>query len=275
MYVYRYTQKSPVQTSASKSPQSVQRIFGILEFLAHSENGETLASIARYLESPKNSVVSLLAGMLLKEHITRDEQAVYRLGPAMLALSASIVGGMNLPGLVRPALERLMEETGETALAGILPPGAEMLTYIEKAESRNPMRYTVPVGERRELYCTAMGKLILAFMDPAEQAKYLKRVKLAPLTRTTITSARKLKAEIAAIRETGVASTSDERIAGASAIAAAVVDKNGKFVVGIGIVGPSVRLGPRATEHRSALVREAREMSRLVAGAAGALTLRP
>lgn len=256
-----------MKPAAIPSPQSVQRIFGILELLSLSKDGETLSALARHLDAPKNSVVSLLAGMLQKDHVTRDERAVYRLGPAMLQLSLRIAGGVRLRGLVRPALERTRDATGETALAGRLLPGQDQLTYIEKAESLNPMRYTVPVGERRELYSTAAGKLMLAFMPQGELDAFLARAELAPLTGTTITDAAQLRAELQRIRETGVSTTLDERIAGASAIATPVLDGQGRLVVSLGVVGPSARIHPRLAACTDALVHEARQLSALVADA--------
>jgi DNA-binding IclR family transcriptional regulator len=247
----------------------------MLDLLSRAEDGETLSSIARHLAAPKNSVVSLLAGMLQSDHVSRDERAVYRLGPATLQLSLRIAGGVRLRGLVRPALERIRDATGETALAGMALPGQDLLAYIEKAESLHPMRYTVPIGERREFHSTAAGKLILAFMPQQELEACLQRIDLTPLTGTTITSVTRLKAELKRIRQSGIASTRDERIDGASAIAAAVVDPQGRLVNSLVVVGPSARLLRRADEHTAVLVREARQLSELVAGAGDALKRQP
>lgn len=252
-------------------PQSVQRIFGILDLLSRSEDGETLSRIARHLGAPKNSIVSLLAGMQQNDHVARDERAVYRLGPAMLQLSLRAAGGVRLRGLVRPALERIRDETGETALAGVALPGHDLLSYIEKAESLHAMRYTVPLGERRELYCTAAGKLILAFMPKEELNSCLRRVEFEPHTASTVTSVARLRGELKKIRSCGVASTQDERIVGASGIAAAVVKPQGRLVVSLGTVGPTARIQPHADEHTAVIVREARHLSELVADAGDSL----
>lgn len=249
------------------APQSVGRVFRILDFLSNHPEGESLASIARATEAPKNSVIGLLAGMVEEGYLTRDERALYRIGPTMFGLAIRVAGGMRLPGLVRPTLERLMSETGETALAGTLAPGADVITYFEKVESVNPVRYTVSLGERRELYPTAMGKLVLAFMDPDQRDAYLRSNPLQQFTGSTITSVKALRAELKAIRETGVSHTSNERVIGASAIAAAVFGAQGKFIAGIGIAGPSERIRMHRDEHTKLLVREAKSLSELLAQA--------
>jgi DNA-binding IclR family transcriptional regulator len=249
------------------APQSVGRIFHILDFLSVQPEGESLASIARVTGAPKNSIIGLLAGMVENGYLTRDERAIYRIGPTMFSLAMRIAGGMRLPGLVRPALERLMAETGETALAGTLVSGADVITYFEKVESVSPVRYTVSLGERRELYPTAMGKLVLAFMEPGERDAYLRSHPLHQFTGSTITSVRVLRAELKTIRRTGVSHTSNERVIGASAIAAAVLGAHKQFITGIGIAGPSERIELHREAHTRLLMREANVLSGLLAQA--------
>lgn len=254
----------PVTQLNVAAPQSVGRIFRILDFLATRPEGESLASIARAAEAPKNSIVGLLAGMVENGYITRDERATYRIGPTMFSLAMRVAGGMRLPGLVRPALERLMAGTGETALAGALAPDGDVVTYFEKVESANPVRYTVPLGERRELYPTAMGKLVLAFMAADKRDAYLRTHALQQFTASTVTSVRALRAQLKTIRETGVSHTCNERVIGASAIAAAVLGPQGQFVAGIGIAGPSERIRALREQHTKLLIREAKALSQLL-----------
>jgi DNA-binding IclR family transcriptional regulator len=212
-------------------------------------------------------LVTLLAGLAAEGYVTRDERSLYRIGPAGFSLAARITGGIKLPGLVRPALQRLMEATGETALAGVLSPSEDSVVYIEKAESTNPMRYTVPVGEHRELHCTALGKLALAFMGREQLARCLERLQLQAATNTTITDQPNLLATLEQIRAQGISTTQDERIVGASAIAAALVRPDGRFIAGLAVIGPTARIQPRLEQFTAAVANEARALSQLIASA--------
>lgn len=261
--------------SPAPPPQSVGRILRTLEVLAQSRTGETLSELARALDAPKNSLVTLLAGLVEASYVTRDESALYRIGPAGFSLAAQITGSMKLPGLVRPALQRLMVATGETALAGVLSPGENSVIYVEKAESLNPMRYTVPVGEHRELHCTAMGKLALACMPPEQLQRSLDLVSLEPATSTTITSRRSLLAALTKIRANGVAVSHEERVVGASGVAAPLLAPDGRFVAGLMVIGPTARIKPRMREFTLALTQEARSLSLLIASAPGAFKNSP
>jgi DNA-binding IclR family transcriptional regulator len=248
------------------SPQSVERIFAILGHLATERAGDTLAALARRAGAPKSSVLNLLSGMVESGYVLRDGQARYHLGPSMITLAMSVVAKRGLSELARPVLERLVERTGETALVGTLAPDGEVAMYVDLVESRNPVRYTVSLGERRELYCTAIGKLLLAYMASDRREKYLRACKLQAFTQNTITSVRELRAALAEIRDAGLSRTDAERVAGASAVAAPIFGAEGTFVAGIVVAGPSERMRARAKENEAALSQAAKSLSIAIGG---------
>ncbi len=248
------------------APQSVERIFAVIDHLAADRGGDTLAGIARHVQAPKTSMVGLLAGMLDGGYLARGASGVYTLGPRMLALAMRVTGKDDLALIARPVLARLAGETGETALLGTLAPDASLAMYVDKVESTNPVRYTVSLGERRELYSSAMGKLLLAHMPRPAQEKYLKGEHFRPFTPNTITSARRLREELDAILADGIARTDSERVLGASALAAPVFDPAGAFLVGLGLAGPSERMRQNRRRFQAALREAASRLTALVAG---------
>jgi DNA-binding IclR family transcriptional regulator len=251
---------------SAAAPQSVDRIFAVLDLLAAQPQGESLAGIARAVAAPKTSMVGLLAGMVNAGYLSREASGAYTLGSRMFGLAVRVAARADLHVFARPILSELVQATGETALLGAMAPDAELAMYLDKVESPNPVRYTVATGERRELYASAMGKLLLAYLPEARREKYLKTEKLRSFTANTITSVRDLREEMVRIREQGVARTHAERVAGASALAAPVFGADGAFLVGLGIAGPSDRM--RA--HRSAIERTLKDAAkRLTALAAG------
>ena len=250
------------------APQSVERIFAILDHLAAERGGDTLAGIARKAQAPKTSLVGLLAGMLGGGYVSRDEQGRYTLGPQMLSLSMRVTGGTDLTLLARPLLAELVERTGETALLGTLAPDADLSMYIDKVESANPVRYTVSLGERRELYSSAIGKLLLAFMEKPRREKYLRTEPLRAFTPNTITSVRRLRSELAQIVREGISRTDSERVVGASALAAPVLGPDRRLVVGIALAGPSERVRDNREHLEKHLQEAARRLGELLVGRA-------
>lgn len=262
-----------MQTSATRkldrsqaAPQSVGRIFAIIDVLADMPNGATLSELAVATGSPKSSLVGLLAGLIDERCLVRDESGRYLLGPRLPSLSLRMMSGRELTIVARPILSRLVALTGETAVLGGLSPEGDASIYLDKVESQNPIRYAVNVGDRRELYCTAMGKASLAWLDPVRQRQYLAGVKLRRFTTSTITSMPKLRAEIARIRREGIARSDGERVEHASALAAPIFARGGRFVGAMLIAGPSERMRANGEENERALRWAAAECSRLIGG---------
>jgi DNA-binding IclR family transcriptional regulator len=250
------------------APQSVDRIFSVLDALASPVDGMRLSELARVVATPKSSLAGLLVGMVDGGYLLRGDSGLYRLGPRMFSLATRVVGNMNLSVLARPTLEWLVAQTGETVLLGTLAPSGDRAMYIDKVESPSELRYTVPLGERRELYSTSIGKLLLAHMPPSQQRNYLKKTPLRAFTPSTITSVAVLRKELAAIREEGVSRTRGDRVAGASALSAPVFSFQQELVAGLVVAGPSERMEEREAQHVASLLEAAARLTRALAGKA-------
>ncbi len=113
--------------------------------------------------------------------------------------------------------------------------------YIDKVESQSPLRYSVSLGEQRELYSSAAGKLLLAFMSKPRRDAYLDQNPLVQFTPATITSRAELVKQLEQIRKQGFSFSAGERVENADAIAAAV--RHGSDVLAVLVhAGPSVRM---------------------------------
>lgn len=251
--------------SAQVGPQSVGRIFKILDSIAGARVGASLSDLARITASPKTSLVGLLAGLTAEGCLVRDGAGRYSLGPRVHALAMRAMAGRELTELVHPILEALVEATGETAVLGALAPDAEMALYLDRVESPSPIRYAVTIGERRDLYCTAMGKALLAYFPPADLKRYLKSTRRKKYTAATITDSNELLAEMARVRHEGIARSHDERVNGASALACPIFAGDGSVVAAILIAGPSERMRA-AVQHNERMLRDAAAACTRLAG---------
>lgn len=260
-----------MSATATPSPQSVERILAILELLAAGAEGAGLAELARVIDAPKSSLISLLAGMLAGGYLTKDAGGTYRLGPRMFSLAMRVVGSLDLASLARPVLEQLVADTGETALLGALAPSGDLAIYIDKVESRSSVRYTVSLGEQRELYSSSIGKLLLAHMPPAQQQAYLRCHPLKAFTDHTITSAPVLRQELERIRAQGFAQTRGERVVGADAIAAPVFGVGRQVLAALVVAGPSERMRGNWDGCRRHLMAAAAQLSQRMTGHAAAV----
>lgn len=240
-------------------PRSLTRVLGLFDALAKSPDGLSLAQLNIILESPKSSLLNLLRPLVAAEYLIHHEGR-YRLGTAMFRLSASILSRWNFSKTIRPYMEELAKRSHETIFLGVLDRDLQVVTYVDVIDSRNPVRYAIPVGGSRPLYCTASGRVLLAFEDEEWSERYIRTVKLEAKTDHSLVNRKALRAELVKIRETGISISVGELFADSAGIAAPVLGPNGKVIAAIAIGAPSQRF--RANQ--SAL----REMIAEVAGRA-------
>ena len=145
----------------------------------------------------------------------------------------------------------MSRNSSPTTALGVLTASPPEVVYVDKVESRQRIRYTASLGERRPLYCTAPGLAVFAFLPTAEKRRLLESLDLVPFTEATITDREVLRARLDEIRSAGVAVNIDEFIAGAGGVAAPIFDAHGAPVAACTVIGPT----PRLVAQRDALVR--------------------
>jgi DNA-binding IclR family transcriptional regulator len=222
--------------------RGASRVLRILEFLAQNADGFTLAELTRRLRVPKSSLLALLRTFAGHGYLEHQPNGVYRLGPKAIEIGIRSPSQRELPALAAPVLLDLMEKSGESVFLASLAHDGPEVVYIDKVESRQQIRYSASLGERRRLHCTAPGLAVFAFMPTAERERLLATMSLPRLTDSTITDRDALRACLDEVRKTGVSISIDGFIAGASAIAAPIFDRHGRAVAACTVVGPTPRL---------------------------------
>jgi IclR family transcriptional regulator, acetate operon repressor len=174
------------------------------------------------------------AGLLV--HDPRTER--YQLGPALVVLGRKADAQLGY-GRALPTLEELAAATGESVNLGIRA-GGDVLVVLDVA-STQPLRFHQEPGSRVPLHTSAMGKCLLAFTPhPAREVEELPP--LAPATDRTITAEADLLAELERTRERRWALNDEERNPGVRAIAAPVLDGEGRAVAAVAVQGPALRM---------------------------------
>ena len=245
-------------------PRALGRALEVLEALAHRRDGATLSGLSRRLGSPKSSLLYLLRPMTRLSYLVRSPDGRYRLGPAAFTLAMAALSNRELPELARPFLAKLVDKSGETALIATMAADAPVAVYIDKVESTNPIRYTVSIGERRPLYCSAIGKLLLAYLPLARRQEYLKKTRLKAFTPQTPVTRAALRRALEEIRVTGLSVSVDEIAQGAAGIAAPVFDRHGQVLAGLVLGAPSQRVVAEQPRLAALVIDSARDLSRVM-----------
>jgi DNA-binding IclR family transcriptional regulator len=225
--------------------RATDRVIDILELTAASRDGIPLKDLSLRAETPKSSLLPLLRTLSARGYLEQGRAGEYRLGPRALELAVRSTGRRDLVEAARPALDALMQRTGESAFLATLATDAAAIVFIDVVESEHLIRYTVNVGQRSPLHATANGKAILAFLPAAEREAIVRTLTLKRYTDRTITTLPALRTALDEIRATGVGMSVDEIVKGASGIAVPVYDRDGHVVGACAVGGPTDRMKPR------------------------------
>lgn len=237
----------PRPRRADSSVQSVGRSLAVLEELALARGPMRLIDLSAKLGLHKSTVFRLLATLEAYGYVEQDpETGRYGVGVRLLEVGGAALEKTPLLTASRSALETLMRETGETVNLGVLQ-GAEVL-ILEKVESENSIRMSIPVGRRSPAYCTAIGKVLLAH-DPQACSGLLGAASLPRYTPNTITQPDLLREHLARVADLGYGLDEEEQMPGARCIAAPVRNHTGRVLAAVSVSGTTVRISPeRLTE---------------------------
>ena len=246
------------------SPQSVTRVVRLLEALCASNEPLSLADLSRRLATPKSSLAALLRG-LAEEELVVGAEGVWRLGPGAFGLGSALIEArrrLQSSDLIREGMRRLSERSGETVLLAVGDPHGDMITYVDLVESRNVVRYSVSVGDRRPFYSTAGGRALLATCSREAVDSYFRRVAPAQLTGKTVADPAALTKIVDQVREEGFAQTVDQTAEGVTGTASIIRDSAGRVVGALVLAAPTARAEGRLGELARMVLDEAAAISR-------------
>jgi DNA-binding IclR family transcriptional regulator len=189
----------------------------------------------------------------------------YRLGPGAFGLGSALLQArrhLQSSDLVREGMRRLADRSGESVLFAVREPGATTMTYVDVIESRNTVRFSVSVGDRRPLFCTSGGRMLLAAGSDEELRRYLNRLKPQRLTLTTEINKRLLADAVMQARAVGVAQTVNQTSDGVIGTAALIRDAAGVVLGALIVAAPSARRQDRGAELVRLVLEEAAAISR-------------
>lgn len=236
--------------------QSVARIFAIIELLAAHPGGMSLQQLAAESGLAKSTAHRLLASLIQLGYAVQDSFTThYRLTLKMFELSSGIVNDLDVMGVARPHLDRLANRSGE-AVHLVIRDGADIV-YIYKAEAGG-MRMSSRVGMRSPMYCTGVGKAMLATLPYREVEQVWAQSRPKKLTEHTITTLPRLLEQLAQVRADGYAVDDEENELGIRCIALALPGPSGKAEAAFSISGLVPHMGPERLEQLAALTLDTR-----------------
>jgi IclR family pca regulon transcriptional regulator len=216
---------------------SLAKGLSVLQAFSEADHSLTLSEIANALKANKTTATRLCYTLMELGFIQRDGQRRYHLTPKVLTLGHSCISGSAWQEVAQFYLESLFKEVQETVNLSILEDSE--IIYLLRLRKRKYLPFDIRIGTKLPVYCTAMGKVLMA-MGTQEQIKpILKTLEFKPLTPRTIKSLDKFIDELEKVRKNGYAINDEELSIGNRAVAAPILDKQGYAVAAVNIAVPT------------------------------------
>ncbi|MGW8194207.1 MAG: IclR family transcriptional regulator [Desulforhopalus sp.] len=215
------------------------KIFSILEtVVARQSRGATYSEIVVSCNLPKSSVHRILKDLTELGYLTFDPEKKRYHGSLKLAgLGAEVMAHFHMRDHVRSFLLQLHQETGHTANFAIR--NGTVGVFVDKIQSKDfGIKLFSEIGKTFPLYCTGLGKVLLAYA-PQEVFETLLSRPLEKITDKTVTDPRCLVEEIESIRSRGFAFDNEEITRGIMCVAAPVFGFGKELAGAISITFPA------------------------------------
>ena len=242
---------------AGESPsKAVERGLAMLEAIAQRSGGMTNSEISRRLAVPKSSASYILRALERRGYVRREpDTGRYRLGLKVLSLGRGALTGLDIRDAAAPVLRQLVERSELSAHLAILDQSEAV--YIERVGAPGFVKMDTWVGRRMEVYSTAVGKAIVAYLPQAEVEAIIKERGLKRRTPKTITAAPRFLHELERVRARGYAVDDEENNLGVRCVAAPVFDGLGTVRASVGVSGTTSQITEINLAKIARLVKEA------------------
>ncbi len=218
---------------------SVIKAFKILDEFTSGQQEWGVRELAKKAGYNKTTTYRLLSTMEALGVLQKNKSDKYILGLKLFELGNLVSIHKSLRYFSGIPLDKIAKEINETIHFGVLD--NNKVLYLNKAESLQGLKVSTQIGSSQSAYCSALGKVLLAYLSEDELSKYFKEVKLTARTTNTITNEEMLRTTFKKIRTQQYALDMEELELGLICIAIPVFNQQNQLVASISASGPSSR----------------------------------
>jgi len=233
----------------------------MLEVVAASGGSATLSEAARKANLARSTAHYVMQTLVGLGYLRQDRDShAYELAAKVFMLAGRTWSAEQLAEIALPFLADICHATGESANVAMLRDG--LVTLVAKRDADGPVRVVQDVGARRPLHCTALGKVLVAWLPQGELNGVLDGIHFGRFTAKTIVRRAEFERELRRVRSAGYAIDDEEFIPGVRCIAAPVFSYTEEVVAALGAIGPRHRMTQQKLRECGPLVQQrARELS--------------
>lgn len=220
---------------------SLARGLAVIRAFSQQKRRLAVSQISQKTGIPRAAVRRCLYTLSQLGYVSSDDGRTFALRPKILALGHAYLSSTPLATSAQPILDHVTGVLHESCSIAILD-GEDILYTARSTTTKRIMSLDLGVGSRLPAFCTSMGRVLLAGLEPGELNTFLARAKLTPFTNRTVASPSELKQVLDEVRRMGYAIVDQELEIGLRSIAVPVRDPTGKVVAAINIGTQSSRV---------------------------------
>ena len=221
---------------SASNVQVLDRGLDLIERLATAENGMTISELVAETGLPKSTIHRILATFADRHYVEKNEEtSVYSLGYKFVELASLYLNKIVLKTEAEPVMHTLAQVLHATTYLGVLENNEVM--YLQRTEPRNSLRLYPSIGKREPLYCTALGKVLLASLPLKEFEHVAQHLSYEPYTPNSITNYEDLARDVMLVRKRGYATDRGEHTVDSSCLAVPIYDYTRKVMAALSVSG--------------------------------------
>ena len=188
-----------------KLNRTTQRTVEILKLVSKNPEGITLDDICEQLSLPKTSAYDIITTLVEMgmANVQKGQKQTYTIGLTAYRIGINYTNNLDFLGVIEPELKAFSREVGKTVFFGVR--SDHEVVYICKFEPENPIITTATVGTKNPMYCTSLGKAILAYTDEGTRQQVTSRITFRRKTDSTIMTLEALERELDRVKSQGYA----------------------------------------------------------------------
>ncbi len=252
------------ESDSDKAIPTNLRLLLLLEEVAKVGAPLTPTAANDVLGLPKPTVHRLFHRLEEEGFLQRDiDGRSYSAGQRLRKMAVNVLSSSRVRTVRLSVLNALTEELGETC--NIATPDREGMVYLDRVETKWPLRIQLPIGTTVPFHCTASGKMYLSTLAPKLLSKYLATAVLDQHTEKSLTDPAVLLEEIDLTRARGYSTDNEEFMDGMVAIAVPIRDDRDRLMSTLSVHAPTQRVTVTdLVKHLDRFKKAATDLSELV-----------
>ena len=220
---------------------SILRASNILKCFHGIKTHFKISEIARQLELDRSTTYRILLSLEKCGLVEKDRKTgEYSLGLSAFEIGNTYLRRMDFIKISKPIMTDLALKAQETVHLAVL--SDTEIVYVDKIDSPRTLGVMSKIGQRAPVYCTALGKALLAHLPEEERPRVINEIHLKPFTSHTITSKKQLIVELKEVRRRGYARDRREIEEDVECLAAPIFNHLGNAVAALSISGPQRKI---------------------------------